>query len=648
MSWDSDLTGTALAIACCNEQIIRVIAGPGTGKSFALQRLVARLLEVDRINPRRILAVTFTRNAAANLIEDLNNLGIDGCERIYSGTLHSYCFRLLSEQNVFEYLERVARPLLTFNKSGVAQFECQPMLEDIAHLRPFGTKRDMTRRIRAFESAWARLQHEEPGWPIDAIDLQFQEALLEWLRFHQAILIGELVPEALRFLRNNPEAPDLHAFDYVIVDEYQDLNKAEQILLDYLSCNGRLTIVGDVDQSIYSFRFANPEGIVGFSQRHPQTHDEPLQECYRCPRSVVEIADNLIKHNYPHAIGTRLLPTPDKPMGEMHIIQWETPEQEAQGLALYVNELITCRGYAPGEVIVMSPRRLLGYGIRDALRNLDIPTHSFYNEESLETIEAQEAFALLTLLVRPEDRVALRYWVGLGSPSWRRGEYDRIRTHCEMSGLSTRAVLGQMIEGSLTIDRTNAIRERYLELIRVLNELAVLDCTDLVDCLFPEEANWAAPMRETALTLLESVSDPESLWDALRFQITQPEMPKGGNYVRVMSLHKAKGLTTRVAIVTSCIEGLVPTIDSRHTPNEARENLMEQRRLLYVSITRCRETLVLSSILNMPAELAYRIGARIRGRRGVCSTFASRFIDELGPSAPASVSGNDWLNSGFN
>jgi superfamily I DNA/RNA helicase len=100
------------------------------------------------------------------------------------------------------------------------------------------------------------LQSDAPGWPQNPKDREFHTALINWLRFHRALLIGELVPEALRYLRNNPGCDARSAFDHVIVDEYQDLNRAEQDLIQLLSGNRAIAIVGDVDQSIYRFRHA--------------------------------------------------------------------------------------------------------------------------------------------------------------------------------------------------------------------------------------------------------------------------------------------------------------------------------------------------------------------------------------------------------
>ena len=189
MAWDDGLIGTARDIAATTSTPLRVMAGPGTGKSFAMKRRVARLLEGGQ-NARRILAATFTRNAAASLVNDLDALGAPNCKNVRAGTLHALCFSLLSRQDVFDYLGRKPRPLMTFQKSGVLQFEANAMLADLVTEGNFGPKRNCTKRIRAFEAAWARLQSDDPGWPTDPIDRQFQQVLLEWLKFHHAMLIG--------------------------------------------------------------------------------------------------------------------------------------------------------------------------------------------------------------------------------------------------------------------------------------------------------------------------------------------------------------------------------------------------------------------------------------------------------------------------
>jgi superfamily I DNA/RNA helicase len=131
----------------------------------------------------------------------------------------------------------------------------------------------------------------------------------------------------------------------------------------------------------------------------------------------------------------------------------------------------------------------------------------------------------------------------------------------------------------------------------------------------------------------------------VRTKITQPEMPEAGAFTRIMSLHKSKGLTSKAVIVCGCIEGLVPFRNFEASPVEQRLILREQRRLFYVAITRCTQLLVISSFRTIDAKTAFRIGARTAGRGKIVNTIASQFLRELGPKAPAAVTGDVLLNA---
>src|SRR5579885_833869 len=113
MAWQDGLAGIALEIAKSTDSPIRVMAGPGTGKSYAMKRRLMRLL-AEGASPKRILVVTFTRTAAADLVKDIEGLGVEGCSAIWAGTLHSYCFSVLTKRYVLAVTHRVPRPLVTF------------------------------------------------------------------------------------------------------------------------------------------------------------------------------------------------------------------------------------------------------------------------------------------------------------------------------------------------------------------------------------------------------------------------------------------------------------------------------------------------------------------------------------------------------
>jgi DNA helicase-2/ATP-dependent DNA helicase PcrA len=642
--WNQGLTGKALAIAQTDCKYLRVMAGPGTGKTFAMKRRVARLLE-EGFEANRLLVVTFTRVAADSLVKELRELGVEGCAEIDAGTLHSFCFRMLNHREVFEFSGRVPRPLVTFTTSGVLRFEGAPFLEDI---REEG-KRAATKRVRAFEAAWARLQSDEPGWPQDAVDRQFQEALVKWLVFHRGMLIGELVPEVLKYVRANPASPALSAFDHVIVDEYQDLNRSDQVLLDHLT-SGNGVIIGDENQSIYRFRHAHPEGITQYSTAHIPTHDEDLDECRRCPTRVVDLANSLIMNNHPRATTPELRPKLDNPAGEVHIVQWLSMEEEAAGIADYIKWLIGSRGYVAGDILVLSPRRLLAYKVRDALKNLDAAAHSYYHEEALEEDAAQESFALLTLLAVPEDRVALRFLLGFSSTTWLTGQYAKVRSYCEQTGLSPREALDKLAAQEIALPGTAKLVARYRVITSRLQALHGVQGETLVNELFPDGSEDTHLLRESVMLIIEDNMEAGAMLERLRNLITQPEVPEDENFVRVMSLQKSKGLTSKIVIVLGCIDGLVPFRDPEETPAEQQQIHREQRRLFYVAMTRPTEILVLSSFLAIDNRLAFQIGAtpgRSRTYGARRSTIASPFLSELGPTTPQAKAGTRWVAGGY-
>lgn len=637
-SWADGLNGPAYDIAASTRSPLRVVAGPGTGKTFALKRRVARLLE-SGTDARRILATTFTRTAAADLRKELLNLGVDAAEGVRTGTVHGLCFGVLNRNTVLEITGRVPRPLLAFEE--------RFLLEDLAG-DGLGTYVERRKRLRAFAAAWARLQSEEPGWPTDPLDKLFHQELMKWLRFHRAMLIGELVPETLRYLKNNPAADERGAFDHVLVDEYQDLNRAEQELLDFLAQAGSLAIIGDEDQSIYRFKYAHPEGIARFHETHQDTCDLSLTTCRRLPHRVVDLANALISRN-PGRAARQFEKFDGNPQGEVFIVQWTSMSAEAAGLADFIQRRIASGTVEAGQVLVLTPRREFGHLVRDRLIAAGVPAHSFFSEEPLQgkpkvmaECEAQQAFTLLCLLADEGDLVALRCWCGFGSASLLSGAWSRIRERCATDGPTPRELLQRLADGDERIPHTKPIVDRYRELLKRLAALDGLTGQALVDALFPETAEWAEPFRAFARGIAsDDPVDPSRLRDILRSSIAQPELPTDVDYVRVMSLHKSKGLTADLVIVAGCIDGLLPSVDRTRPQAEQEAELEEQRRVFYVAITRPRHTLVLSSVTQLPADLAYSIGARVRAYVGKdrVRTLASQFLHELGPTAPAPVAG---------
>ena len=640
MPWDDGLDDGALQIAATQHSPVCVVAGPGTGKTFALMRRLTRLLEVDHADPDRILVCTFTRTAAEDITRAMSELGVDRTEEIHTQTVHGFCFSMLSAQGVLDAIGRVPRPLLRFEERFLLQDLCES-----GH----GGIRECGKRLRASSAAWARMQHEDPGWPHEASDRNYQAALLAWLRFHEAMLIGELIPEGVKYLRNNPQSPCRTAVDHLMVDEYQDLNRAEQYLVDLLA-NRNLVVVGDEDQSIYSFKHAHPEGIVEFPSTHPNTEPIGLDECRRCPTRVVAMANALILHNTTRS--NRPLRAPaGSPPGEIHAVQWSNMEEEAAGIAAFIRARVEVGGVQAGNVLVAAPRREFGYMVRDQLNHVGVPAHSFFSEELLDgdpkdlaKSRAQQVMAVLILLADPDDRVALRCWCGFGNNSLADTAWAHLRGYCESKGDGPWKALEKLAAGTLTLPHSRYLVARFQALQAQMVDLHGLQGQELANAVFPYDEAWAAPLAEIGASIEDDDLGPHKLADTIRRSVSQPDMPTDVDYVRVMSLHKSKGLTADLVVLCGCLQGLIPSVAANSTPEERQRALEEQRRLFYVAITRTRQTLVLSSVTCLPAAVALKMRARTTYELGgTARTIASQFIHELGPHCPAAVTGQGFL-----
>ena len=638
-NWNDNIEGDHLTIAGTPATPLRVLAGPGTGKTYALMRRIQRLIE-EGADPSRILVSTFTRTAAKDLESELAKLGVQGADKVRAGTLHALSFGILSREEVLPITGRNPRPLMDFETRFLVEDLCSETGLDVDECKAM---------LRTFNAAWARVQNDTPGWLDDADDQNFDTALRNWLTAHKAMLIGELVPECRKYLKGNPLCADRSAFDHVLVDEFQDLNRAEQEVLELLAEKGTLTIIGDDNQSIYSFKHAHPEGIVDFHQSHPATTSHSLTVCQRCPTDVVAISNALLVSG--DAKARQLQPHPKKGAGEVHIVQWPSITEEASGLASIIKKRVDAGKLKPGKILILAQRRQFGYAIRDALIAAGVPAHSFFSEQELDgnpklkdDYEAQEAFTLLTLLAAPNDPAALRCWCGFGSSSLRSGEWKRMSAYADASHLGLREVMEKLAGKQVAVPHTTGIVARYKALKAREAACAGLTGAKLLDAVFPVAADWSEPLRALADGIEEKDYSAEDLVDAVRSGVVQPEMPVETDYVRIMSLHKSKGLTADFVAVVGLLEGIVPsTPNPKKTAAEQARQAQEDRRVFYVAITRPRETLFLSSVTHLSMKDGMKMRVQGNAGRGVIRTFPSRFLSQLGPKAPAPVNGNTLI-----
>lgn len=583
--------------------------------------------------------MTFTRVAAEDLHRELQKLDVPGCEELEGQTLHSLAMRILSRKHVLEALGRTPRSLNTF--------ETKALICDVAEAS--GGKRNAKKMIEAYTAAWAQSQGDEPGFPNNDNEKKFQAALIAWLEFHRGMLIGELIPYLVRYLKDNPAAAERSEFKHLLVDEFQDLNKAEQTAIAYLGEVAEICIVGDDDQSIYSFKHAYPDGIREWKDLHPDCADLEMADCHRCPTRVVEMANALINVNTDRA-PRALTPLQEKGEGEVAIVQVPTLHSEAKWIAAKVKGLIA-KGIHPSEIIILVQRAIAGKPILNALKAEGVPAKSYYEESQLDSEAAQMRFSLFKLFLNNEDRVALRYLLGWDKGDFRSKPYARVRQYCEASGDSPWTTMEKLSSGALTIAHTKPLVDQFAVIKGALEQLNAVkdDLAGFIDALLPAEDSDVSELRELALAQSEAAETPDALLSAMMREITQPDIPPTVEEVRLMSLHKSKGLSSPYVFVAGCVEGILPPSFDDAPSKAAKDAALEEaRRLFYVGITRVKAdptndrpgSLFITYAQHMPAKDAYGANVAFKTQSGaLANLLPSRFIGELGPAAPAPVKG---------
>lgn len=640
MAWDEGLDEEFTSIAGYEGKYTCVIAGAGTGKSFALKRKVARLLEQGE-PPGSLLAITFTRTAARDLQNDLHSLGVEGCDLVRACTLHSLCYSILSKHEVFRVMERETRTLL--------EHEVDYLIADLSKRLDQRIKK-LREQLHAFTSAWARLLNEEPGWPHNQEDRDFDSEMISWLRFHKAMLVGELVPLTIKYLRSNPMSPERSQYKHIIVDEYQDLNKAEQRLVRLLSEyelpeDRTLTVAGDDDQSIFvTLKYAHPEGITNFKEEYPGTFEKTLTTCQRCPRQVINLANAFIISTNRKAHPKLLQPKKGSIDGEVAILQWRMPNREAGGIARIITHRISTGDVKPEEILILTPRKQIGYEIVNNLTALGVKAQTCFSDVVLNNKLAQEGYAYLNLLHNNNDAISLRVLLGIDSADRRKGAYERIRKHCFTSGDSVTETLSKLQSGQLAIPFTNSLVERYQIISQKLQTLSTLTLPDVIAQLFPDDVEEVTELRKLALTSLEEASDIHELYNKVNTEIVQPELPATNESVLVLTLHKAKGLTAKMVVIVNCLEGCIPYVGEYDSDEDKQKDLAEQERLFFVALTRTTNILIISSTAIMRRGDVARMSVTAGTGWFWSETQPSHFIDMLGPKAPPHL-GEDYIRN---
>jgi len=605
---------------------VRLIAGPGSGKSFAIRERVYWLLD-RKVSPENIYVISFTRASTLNLRNKIrrycHDKGQHGVDQISVSTLHSLALRALRTADLLTY---PSDPLVlddwelknVFDKEFSSASGYNP--GHITNGYAPGRCEDIRRDYKAFcgTGHWLPPNHIPPDPPITPTEhTDYRQFHTPRTQTYSCVLPGEIVRQCVvQMAAGNLDPAHLLDIHYLIVDEYQDLNPSDLEFVDNLITGGVNTFVaGDDDQSIYSFRFASPEGIRTITNRYPQARDYQLTDCFRCTTEILGTSQSLIANfadaNRIPKQQTSLYAMSSPPEhGMVYRWRFSSGVQEARSIASSCSDLIN--GISPREIMILvSNKDAQLSSLTQALCAANVEFEPPKSKGFFDTAPGRFVLAILRIVCNPNDYIAHRLILGL-RPYVGAGICNRIAGDVIANNLNYRDIFYQPLPGGVFRGRQlSAINNARIICGQISNWTASdtlasrsNDNLNMFSNIFgqQETQSWLNEINHLPQDItLEELRDylwadtDEQRAALLEMVYTRLELPvpAGGllpQKVRIMTMHAAKGLEASIVFVPGLMEEILPGDQRRLYPGL----VLEAARLLYVSITRARAACILT------------------------------------------------------
>ena len=628
------LNGPQREAVLCTEGPLLVLAGAGSGKTRVLTHRIAHLVEDLNVAPWQIMAITFTNKAAAEMRERLQSLIGGGARGMWVSTFHSMCVRILRTD-----CERVgfAKGFTIYDDSDSKRLVEQIMDElNIDKKRyPIPALRNRISQAKN-DLQVAEVFAEKTSDQVGQVAARVYTRLQERLRQLNAFDFDDLLLCTWLLLKNHPDvlAAYQNRFRYLMVDEYQDTNHAQYVLTQLLAAaHKNIMVVGDDDQSIYSWRGADLRNILDFEKDYPEARVVKLEENYRSMGNILAAANAVIANNLtrkPKKLFT------SKPAGDKISVYSATDERDEGRWIASEIEHQHGEGMSYNQIAVFYRTNAQSRMLEDMLMRAGVPYRLIGGTRFFDRAEIRDVMAYLNLVVNPANDVAAHRVInvpkrGIGKTTVERIDYvaretgitflqaaelciadDQIRSATRKAIAEFVALIheAQGYAGDLRkvveaiVDKAGLIRvleaensddaagriENIQELFGVVDEYA--QTHDDADALFEPPTAEDAPEAddEPPVRTFQANSLPDFVeWVTLRTDMDT--VAEDGEAITMMTIHAAKGLEFDCVFVAGMEESLFPHGNS----SQDSQGLEEERRLAYVAITRARKKLYLTN-----------------------------------------------------
>ncbi len=625
---------------------VLILAGPGSGKTRVIAHRVAYLINVCRVSPRRIMAVTFTNKAAREMRERLNRLVSGSVGDLTLGTFHAICARILrrdgkaigvdpkfviyDEEDQLSLLKRSIQEVGLDPKQYAPRAIASAISAAKSHML---TPQDYLPRSRSyFEELVGRVYERYQQLLAEGNALDFDDLLMK------VVLLFRSTPEILARYQSR--------YQHVLVDEFQDTNLVQYELIRQIGGKYRnICVVGDPDQSIYSWRFADLRNILSFEKDYPEAKIVFLEQNYRSTQRILETASNVISANQqrkPKELWT------NNEEGELTtVVEAYTEMEEAQFVVNEVEHLVTSGEANLSDCAVMYRTNAQSRALEEAFMRYGVPYKLVAGTRFYERREVKDIIAYLRLIQNPNDSISLIRVINIPQRGIGQRSLSDLSAWARAKGIPEYQVLKMVMkpepdEAPPLIPRVVRAMAGLVKLIEALIASSrKLNLVDLVDLVIERtgykeyilhqpngEERWENVLE--LRTVAQDYADlkPGEGLAAFLEGVTLVSDVDGFDEsvaaVTLITLHQAKGLEFPVVFIVGLEEGLLPHFKSF----DDLEQMEEERRLCYVGITRAKRRVYLVR--------AYH--RSLMGRTGV--TVPSRFLADI-PSHLVS-SGGLW------
>ncbi len=600
---------------------VRLVAGPGTGKSFVIEGRVSWLIQNQHITPENIIAVSFTRAAANDLRSRIYKFGatqgIGNIDRVRVSTLHSLALYILRRTgNLAQY---PSDPII------LSDWELDNVF-DIEFSRANGITPTRASEIRRdHEAFWSTGNWNPPNLPVfpNPITQQERQAFNAFYagrtQVYSCVLPGEVIRTCVDSTAGGHIDPvEVLGVEHLIVDEVQDLNPCDFEFIDALIQRGvSVFISGDDDQSIYSFRYAFPQGIQSFTQTYPNSSSHVLSDCFRCTTNVLAAATNVInsypsQNRIPKNLDSVYVNSVPPNAGLVLGKRFDNPQQEIAYISTTCLALINNGVSASDIMVLVGNKRMLLDSISQSFTQNNIPYDANIRDEFKDSMHGKFLISLLRIMEDTNDYVAHR--VLIGAPrgiglNTAAGITDKVINN----NLNYRFIFYNPLPGQVFSPREVRAINKAVSNIQICGNWALTDTLNvragnidqilLTNFSAAEVADWRTylallPLEMTFQELKEYLeTDSEISKSRILATIAERVNPQGNvqianplDKIKIMSFHSSKGLSAKIVFIPGLEEGVFPT----QRAQQAAGLLLENARLLYVAITRAKACCIMS------------------------------------------------------